>query len=52
MVKIVVDSTKCIGCGSCVKICPAGVYELRNGKSTPARAEECLFCHACQAKFP
>ncbi|MEM7826814.1 MAG: ferredoxin [Candidatus Aenigmatarchaeota archaeon] len=28
-----VDKEKCIGCGTCVAICPEG-FELKNGKSS------------------
>lgn len=31
MVKI--DSEKCLGCGTCVAVCPEG-FELKEGKST------------------
>ncbi len=41
MVKIVVDP-KCTGCETCVNTCPVGVYEIKNGKSTPSKSSECL----------
>ncbi len=51
MVKIVVDP-KCTGCETCVNTCPVGVYEIKNGKSTPSKSSECLVCRACEAQCP
>ena len=42
-----VDKDKCVGCGECVDVCPAEVYELQDGKSNPVNAEECLGCESC-----
>ena len=42
-----VDQDKCVGCGGCVDVCPAEVYELQDGKSNPVNAEECLGCESC-----
>jgi ferredoxin len=36
--KVTVDKEKCIGCGSCVAICPS-VFKLKNGKSTVKKPE-------------
>ncbi|RLI46262.1 ferredoxin, partial [Candidatus Bathyarchaeota archaeon] len=35
MVEIKVDTEKCTGCGTCVDVCPVGVYEIVDGKSSP-----------------
>jgi NAD-dependent dihydropyrimidine dehydrogenase PreA subunit len=51
MVKIVVDQ-KCTGCETCVNTCPVSVYEIKNGKAVPVKAEECLVCRACEAQCP
>ena len=37
-----VDEEKCVGCEECVDVCPVEVFEMRDGKSVPANAEECL----------
>jgi len=47
MYKIEVDVEKCIGCGDCVDVCPAGVYEMKDEKSVPVNAEECIDCESC-----
>jgi NAD-dependent dihydropyrimidine dehydrogenase PreA subunit len=52
MVKIMVDKDKCNGCGTCVDTCPVGVLEVKDGKSVPIKAEECLVCRACEAQCP
>jgi NAD-dependent dihydropyrimidine dehydrogenase PreA subunit len=55
MVKISVDAEKCTGCGSCVDICPVGVYELKEDskkKAVPTNTEQCLACRACEMSCP
>lgn len=52
MAKINVDPEKCTGCGTCVDVCPVGVYELKEGKSVPIKADECLLCRACETQCP
>lgn len=38
-IKISIDREKCIGCGSCVAVCPA-VFEIaKDGKSMPKKKE-------------
>ena len=48
MVKIVVDNVKCTGCETCVNTCPVGVYEVKEGKSSAVKVDECLVCRACE----
>jgi NAD-dependent dihydropyrimidine dehydrogenase PreA subunit len=56
MVQIKIDATKCDGCGTCVDICPVGVFKLeeKGGKklSVPVKKEECLDCKACESQCP
>ena len=52
MVKIVVDKDKCNGCNTCVDTCPVDVFEVKDGKSAPVKAEECLVCRACEVQCP
>jgi NAD-dependent dihydropyrimidine dehydrogenase PreA subunit len=50
MVKIIVNSEKCTGCGTCVETCPVGVFEIEDKKSVPVKPEECLVCRACEVQ--
>ncbi|MFH1077032.1 MAG: 4Fe-4S binding protein [Pseudomonadota bacterium] len=43
----VIDSEKCVGCGECIDVCPADVYELQDEKSVPVNPDECLGCGSC-----
>ena len=37
---IVIDSSKCVGCGLCVSSCPVGAIFLRDGKAVVACADK------------
>ncbi|MHA1783834.1 MAG: ATP-binding protein [Candidatus Helarchaeota archaeon] len=52
MSKIVVDLDKCTGCGTCVDVCPSGVYELKGDKTSVVAEDECIECLACQDQCP
>ena len=43
----VVDPQRCVGCGECCDICPAGAIRLAHGKASidGARCTSCLCCH-------
>ncbi|MCJ7609124.1 ferredoxin family protein [Candidatus Bathyarchaeota archaeon] len=54
MPKVNVDLNRCRGKGTCIKICPAGVFELHyvrdhpeTLKAIPVRADECTMCMEC-----
>lgn len=42
---------KCIGCGTCVKVCPVGNFFVENKKAKRHR-ETCEFCLACAHACP
>lgn len=47
-----VNQEKCIGCGTCVAICPVGAISFNeNGKATINKSK-CIHCGACQASCP
>ena len=52
MAEIEVNNETCVGCGECVDICPADVYELQEGKSSPVRMEDCIECCSCVEVCP
>lgn len=45
--KVVVDKDKCVGCESCVDVCPVNVYEMANNKAEVVNEDECLGCESC-----
>ena len=47
----VVDSSLCIGCGLCAKLCPAQTLKIRNGKAQ-FNYPECIRCFCCQEHCP
>lgn len=47
-----VNIDKCSGCGQCVKVCPALVFELRENKSEVKYGEGCIACGHCWAVCP
>jgi len=44
MYKVEVDVEKCVGCEECVDVCPSDVFEMKDEKSVPVNAEECIGC--------
>ena len=52
MVKIKIDLERCTGCGTCVDVCPMGVFEIENEKSTVGNADDCIICMACVTQCP
>lgn len=52
MSNITVDTDKCTGCGTCVDVCPSGVYEIIDNVSNVVNPDECIECLACQEECP
>jgi NAD-dependent dihydropyrimidine dehydrogenase PreA subunit len=57
---VAVDWDLCIGCGVCLEVCPALVYEWRptfnhptsDKKPFPAKATKCMCCYQCEKQCP
>ena len=47
-----IDLDLCVGCGSCVHVCPFDVLEIVNEKAVAARLSECTGVAACVAECP
>ena len=47
-----VDEKTCIGCGTCVSICPVGAIHLNKNGKAEIDKNICMRCGACQASCP
>ena len=47
-----VDKKKCIGCGTCVAICPVEAISFDADGKAKIDKEKCIRCGACQASCP
>lgn len=48
---VFVDREKCIGCESCVAVCPVGALSMDEGKAR-VDEEQCISCGACINECP
>ncbi len=46
------DSERCAGCGTCVDVCPHGVFAMDGRVAVVVRADDCMECGACQVNCP
>jgi len=51
-IEIKIDEAKCVGCGTCISVCPVNLLELKVvGKQKKSCAPDqsfCLKCHMCE----
>lgn len=52
MVTIKIDVAKCDRCKTCVEICPASIFELRNDELNVVNSQDCIECYACEEECP
>lgn len=43
---------KCVGCGTCIDVCPHGVFIKDDGKVRLKDRYSCMECGACQMNCP
>jgi coenzyme F420 hydrogenase subunit beta len=48
----VVDAGKCIGCASCVAICPVDVFDYVDEQPVDTRTDSCVLCVLCAEVCP
>ena len=48
----IVHAGKCIGCASCVSICPVDVFDYADEKPVDARVDACVYCVLCVEVCP
>jgi len=46
------DQIKCVGCGTCLHVCPHAVLSLTNGKVEVTDRDACMECGACARNCP
>ena len=47
-----IDESKCVGCGTCVSVCPHDVLEVRDEVSKVKDIDLCMECGACMMNCP
>jgi NAD-dependent dihydropyrimidine dehydrogenase PreA subunit len=52
VVTLTLDRDKCMGCGTCLLVCPHAVLSLTNGKIEIANRDGCMECGACARNCP
>ena len=52
VVTLKLDEEKCMGCGTCLLVCPHAVLSLTNGKIEIANRDACMECGACSRNCP
>lgn len=54
MPKVKIDPNKCIGCKTCIEVCPMGVFEFDGDKkkAVAKKEGECIACRACEVQCP
>ncbi len=53
MAVIIVYRDICEGCGKCVDVCPAAVFEIDDeGKADPTDPDSCMLCCSCVEECP
>ena len=50
----VVDTEKCVGCETCVQVCPESLFEMKDGvaRFKQERVDDCTACETCVNNCP
>jgi len=52
MYLVAVNADVCTGCEECSNNCPVTVFDMVDGKASPARAGDCEGCETCTSVCP
>jgi NAD-dependent dihydropyrimidine dehydrogenase PreA subunit len=52
MYLVAVNADTCTGCEECSNNCPVTVFDMVDGKASPARAGDCEGCETCTSVCP
>jgi len=52
VVTLRLDQEKCVGCGTCLMVCPHQVLAMNNGYVDIERKDLCMECGACARNCP
>jgi len=52
VVTLALDEEKCLGCGTCLLVCPHAVLVRNNGKVRIIDRDACMECGACAVNCP
>ncbi|MFH1861002.1 MAG: 4Fe-4S binding protein [bacterium] len=47
-----INHEQCVGCGTCIVICPCEVFEVNYEKSEVVRPDSCTGCGECIENCP
>lgn len=47
-----VDTSACVACGCCVKVCPTKAIEIVRGIAARVDPDKCVGCGKCAAECP
>ena len=50
-IKMKVDTSKCVGCGACMAVCPAKAIDYKDGKAF-IDTTKCVGCQTCVSVCP
>ncbi len=52
VVSLSLDAEKCVGCGTCMQVCPREVFAIEGGKAAILDRDACMECGACALNCP